>query len=296
MKTPLQLLLPALAAALLGSGCATRQYIPSISLVDPTPDGYFTDEKHDFNSQMTLDPQQRKFRIEYLWVEMNYLASHDSPKAAIKAGTKIIFFPYMGLREQAQSSDWGKFCTGGKGSQREEAAKGVTKSIRSHSPLTLEWIRYKKEREFVKQCNDVVAINGELSRRFPNLFTTDPSGFPLTILLCGAFGTTRGPEGVVQPKTIYEAWLIGIPEHADLKNEYDPDTFLATLRQSLTYAKDLHLTIAISPLTPDPRAFPQTEAFTDPYDAFAASLFKLSPEQWESLDPANPDDYLWLSE
>ena len=108
-------------------------------------------------------------------------------------------------------------------------------------------------------------VNATLAQRFPALFSTDASAFPLDVIMVFAF---QG-SGNVRNRSLYEAWLLGLPDHATI-------TFQDACKACAVFKAE--------------------RGWTDPYDAIAASLFKLSTAQWDRLEPANPNDHSWRKE
>lgn len=283
MKTKKQMakmLAAAVLAAVAGSGCAelggghrTMQW------VDPVPDGYYTGEKQDFAGRFNPDPQGRKFRVAYLDVcceSVDGMTGGDSLQSAAEKRMDYAFADYMGFREQARESDRARYY------QRNPSMGESAKQL-MHSKLSSENARInyllasanlvaaggwaaaggafgeQTPHEFMQHRTDANHLNAELERRYPGLFTTEEGGFPLEIATIGLY-TQSDP--VV--RTRFEAWLVGLPEHAALK------------------------------WVVGPKVFPASEVFLDPYEAIAAALFKLTDEQFEGLVPPNPKDHEWM--
>ena len=64
-------------------------------------------------------------------------------------------------------------------------------------------------------------------------------------------------------RTRFEAWIVGLPEHDNAAGKM---------------------------------LFTPSEVYLDPYDAIAASLFKLSNTQFRGLEATEPGDFRWLVE
>lgn len=264
MKTLLQLLLPALAAAIIGTGCVA----PSSprAFADPPVGEYFKGSTPNLNAKPALDPANRKFRLAYLWTEYARAgADNASSKKAVEEKMHFFMYLYMSLREQASKSRHHDIFAGTPALEAAMRKAAISGSEGPFIDLFLEkgTVGDPVGRAFGERRSDVPAIAAELAARYPNLFTTDDDGFPLDVVICGVF--TAPWE--MRVKTAFEAWLIGTPEHADLA-DWDSSN-----SQS---------------------GFTASECFLDPYEAIAAAVHKLTRLQFEWLEPANPKDHDWL--
>lgn len=257
---------------LAGMGCATGMSAPQkpITHVPPKPDGYYKGTAPDFASRLNPDPLGRKFRTAHLLLDLSNWENGKSPReCASTAAAGILYLP---LREQAAQSP----------RALDIRSKGGVETMRDlcktfygpEGPFAEVFDRIAKasdstetDRTFLNRYrHDMGALNRELERRYPNLFSTEESAFPLDVLVTILFDSTVGERR----NSLFEGWLIGVPEHAHII-EKNPDGST-------------------------PAYFPATEAFTDPCEAIAAALFKLTDAQFEGLERANPRDYEWLEE
>lgn len=258
--------------ALVGMGCVTEMPPPQkpITHVPPEPDGYYTGNPADFASRLNPDPLGRKFRTAHLLLDFsNWESGKTARECADPAAAAILYLP---LREQAVQSPRAVDIRRKNG---EQTIRDMCKTFYGTDGLfagTLNRIANASastvtDRTFLKlYWHDMGALNRELERRYPNLFSSEESAFPLDVLLTILFDSTVGER----KNSLFEGWLIGVPEHAKIVEKY-PDGST-------------------------PVYFPAAEAFTDPCEAIAAALFKLTDEEFRGLEPANPRDYEWLEE
>lgn len=282
MKMTMKLLSICICCAAL-SGCVSpgqsSKGFQSFQWVDPEPDGYYTGELADFANRFNPDPKGRKFRVAYLRLDMESIegvAGGDAIKSAVEKSMNADFEVYMAFREQAKASPRGQYFQ-----ENNELGNGFRRNIKNF--FTSDRLKIKvylasadvvaaggtdklggilgepTPYEFAQHWEDMDYLNAELTSRYPRLFTTDESGFPLDIVMIGLY---RMGNPVVRMR--FESWCVGLPEHANID-----------WRQ---------------------RVFKPSEAFLDPYDAIAAALFKLTDKQFEGLEPANPNDHNWLEE
>ena len=246
-----------------GAGCATPV---DISYVAPEPDGYYTGRVPNFGARSNPDPQKRKFRVAYLQVDF----SRWDTGAGARECMEPTFFEilYLPLREQAAKSPRGVRI---RGTDMGASTKELFNNLYGLSTEQLEKMAssgstHESDKQFLHSYwRNAKALNAELERRYPKLFSSSPSAFPLDVLLGYLADTTPGQRR----NSLYEAWLFGLPEHANPPEEDDDGE------------------------TPD--CLVRKEAFRDPFDAIAAALFKLSKEEFEKLEPANPKDHRWLA-
>lgn len=262
MKHP-AFIIAATTIVVLGTGCVLPQSGTSgsrfIQYTDPIPNGYFTGAVPDFAERQTNDALERKFKVKYLTVSFVKCADSSIAKEVVaKEGNDPFMRTYMQLRENARGYD---------ASVRKTVMNSQI-SWRNYQKLILNslWREYglsDEDKDFIDKRDDMDYHNEELSRRYPNLFSTDKTAFPLDIVVIAAFD----PSGCERTRTMYEAWLIGLPEHSDIYKNYGKKAI-----------------------------FPPEKGWLSPYDAIAAALFKLSVEQFEGLEPANPNDHIWLEQ
>ena len=284
------LLLPALAIAVLGSGCVAPQgtqrgsntVAPPVIYEAPIPDGYYTGTNHGFESRSLLDPHGRKFRIGRI---VAFLVDVTPSQQAVRARSEdpgkpipldnaktaiekrmADFVLYMALREQAENSHAFGALGGTKGSPLETSSKEYFKAKTRVDELKQKTSELKDEKA-IRLLSDYRSrpdsMTFDLAYLYPTVFSTDSDAFPIDIAVCCAhsrFGTHRS-------RPIYEGFVIGLPEHASLGGwDFQKPGVV----------------------------FPAVEAFADPLEAVAAALFKLTPEQIEGLEPSNPNDHDWL--
>lgn len=265
------------------SGCVSpgqsSKGFQSFQWVDPEPDGYYTGEQPDFANRFNPNPKGRKFRVAYLRFHMESIEGVEGGaaiKSAVEKSMYAIFEPYMAFREQAKASHPANYL------QNDiKLGDSFRASVKNHFAYERTNIKVylasadvvaaggsdklggilgePTPYEFAQHWEDMDYLNAELTSRYPRLFTTDESGFPLDIVMIGLY---RMGNPVVRMR--FESWCVGLPEHANID-----------WRQ---------------------RVFKPSEAFLDPYDAIAAALFKLTDKQFEGLEPANPNDHNWLEE
>lgn len=278
MKMTMKPLMLCVFCAILG-GCMTpSQPQRSFQWIDPEPDGYYTGEQADFANRFNPDPKGRKFRVAYLHISLQSIDGQvgaSAIKAAVRKSLSPSYGSYMRFREQAMAARQGQ--DGQKNNELENSFRASVKSSLAYDRANIRFHRAAADvvaaggwdmhggvfgeptpHEFAEHWEDMEFLNAELASRYPALFTTDGSGFPLDIAMIGLY--TKGNPVV---RTRFEAWCIGLPEHAFT---------------GWSYA-----------LTP-------SEVFLDPYDSIAAAVFKLTDEQFEGLEPANPKDHEWLEE
>ncbi len=266
----------ALAAAMLlafaGMGCATGMATPKkpITHVPPVPDGYYTGNAPDFAFRFNPDPLGRKFRVAHLLLDFsNWESGKTARECANPAAVAILYLP---LREQAAQSPRAVDIRRKNGEQSirdlcktfygpDGLVAGTLNRIANASSTT------ETDRAFLQRhWHDMDALNRELERHYPNLFSTEESAFPLDVVVTIVFDSTLGKR----KNSLYEGWLVGVPEHARIVEKKADGRA--------------------------PDYFPATEAFTNPCEAIAAALFKLGDEEFEGLERANPRDYEWLEE
>lgn len=275
MKHP-AFIIAATTIVVLGTGCVSPQSGTSgsrfIQYTDPIPNGYFTGEIPDFGTKQTLDPMNRKFRVAYLQVFATRCEDFASAAKVMEEGIKDdVASQYMALREQAADSHARKFLT----PQMYEANKSVAQSgstfinvwlANSRDPRKLYTMSSPVEHAFLADYPSegwLAKVNADLAAKYPNLFSNDSSAWPIDLVMEVIFDGT----GQQRTYSLYEAWILGLPEHALI-------TFGDTVNAGAI--------------------FKAQRGFVSPLDAIAAALLKLSPEQWEGLEPANPNDHSWL--
>lgn len=278
MKTTLKLLAFCICGAVLGGCVAPSQPRRSIQWVDPEPDGYYTGENHDFANRFNPDPKGRKFRVAYLRLSLESIdgkVGGAAIKTAVRKSMSVSYGTYMRFREQAVAARQEQNDQGS--TELENSFRASVKSNYAFEKANIRFHRAAAEvvaaggwdinggvfgeptpRGFAEQLDDMESLNAELASRYPALFTTDESGFPLDIAMIGLYSKVNPVA-----RTRFEAWCIGLPEHAFTGWSY-----------------------ALAP----------SEVFLDPYDSIAATVFKLTDEQFEGLEPANPKDHDWLEE
>lgn len=265
-KAFLKLVAVAALVPLAGFGCSTGKSGP-IFYSMYRPDGYYTGKKPEFAERANPDPAGRKFRVAHLFVE---LVEWKKGEPAKKCARPVVHTGlYLPLRQDAAQSPL---------AQRIEAenagkdARDLYRALYGPQGLHAKVLQYLTMRALQSQENqhfyltlrhNTEKLNAALAERYPNLFSTSEDAFPVEVLMMFLSelepGTQRHP--------LCEGWIIGLPEHADLK--VFPDGSL-------------------------PDCFPAKEGFLNPYDAIAGSLFKLTDEQFGSLKPSNPKDYDWI--
>lgn len=266
-------------AVVLGCGCVVPgQSARPLEWVNPEPDGYYTGEPPDFACRFNPDPLERKFRVAYLRLRLESvegLGGGEAIKAAAEKGADNFYGDYMGFREQARESPRGQSNHAPENKGLSDAFRGSIKSRFSYERSNISYFLSAADmlaaggwsgaggvlgepvtREFARHWEDMRFLNAELAARYPGIFTTDESGFPLDVVMIGLY-----VKGYPPVRTRFEAWLVGLPEHADIKGYIG--------------------------------FFKPSEVFLDPYDAIAAAVFKVSYEQFGGLAPANPKDHDW---
>lgn len=260
----------ALAAAV-GSGCAASKVV---QWTDPQPDGYYTGGQADPAARINPDPLGRKFRVAYLSVYATKWDYPDNARREMSAAVKgDVAFRYMALREQAENSPARKALS-------ESMVRTQMAVCRTGRTFVLNWlanVRDPKKLYSMASPRDQAflagypgaewlrRVNSELAARYPSLFSREADAFPLDVVVEILFDGS----GNKRIRSLCEAWLLGIPEHA-----------------SITY----HDTVT------DDAIFKAEEGFLDPHDAIAAAVSKLTEAQLEWLEPANPRDHEWLEE
>lgn len=278
MKSTTLFSLPAIAVVAIMAGCLTpidRKIAPRF--IDPPVTSYFTGEVPDFANRQTKDPQTRKIRIANLWVECiagHYVNIADFKKVAGAVENKMsdFAFEFLPLRKQAAGSKarlrlsddmvaaLQKVCRYRRNSVLFEKYKYSVPGKYKYTmmyPSDWEFLDGYPGEEWLHR------VNAELSNRYPNLFSMEDDAFPVDAVMA----LVHDPVGGGRIKTVYEAWLLGVPFHAEIITE--------DFREG--------------------RIFKADRAFLDPHEALAASLFKLSESDWEGLEKGNPNDFSWLT-
>lgn len=250
-----------------GGGCAGPSGAAGkdVPLRRPPVDGHYTGVKPDFAGRFNPDPLGRKFRVAFLTLQS--CERHDGETDDDRVERMMVTFArhWMVFREQAAQS---------KAATRElnvhsELGKAFRASLiasRKSHETTLQWHLSSRKivdpdaRAFAWFRDNLTLLNAELEELYPNLFSSDESAFPLDIVLLMAWSPASDPV-----ESLYEAWVVGLPEHAVLEGW--------RARGGIFRAE---------------------EGYTDPHDAIAAALFKLTDGQFEGLAPANPRDHDWL--
>lgn len=232
----------------------------SAQRIDPEPNGYYTGETHDFASQANPDPNGRKFRVAFLRAHFIPVdAASDVAKA--KGITSADAVPTVEELKTAAGESLAAFLDKRAIVNLSESWKQIS-AAKPHVVTTYDSESIPRLPnglrailgESIWQCfRNVSILNAELASRYPNLFTTKESGFPLALAMIG-FYSVENPD----IKTCYEAWIIGLPDDGEWV-----------------------------------RSLQSEEAFCDAYDASAASLFKLTSEQFKGLEPAAPGRRIW---
>ena len=277
MKTPLQLLLPALAAALLGSGCVAPQYDNRIvEFVDPPRSDYYTGAVPDFSIRQSPYRNGRKFRVANLLVATGNVELSPDAKTGMEDLVRENFANYyMRIRRQAADSPARKSMTprifnatrsvvvSFNAYYAENTAKLIANSQNPRmkysiaAPVDQSFLNGYGTKRWIREVND------ELIRRHPNLFSDDETAFPVDIVM----GMLYDGNGRQRSRSLYEAWLVGLPEHANITPE------------------DCYKNGGI---------FQAEQGYCDPYDTIAAALFKVNSSQLDWIEPANPEDYEWI--
>lgn len=261
--------------------------------VTPPISDYYPGESTDFSIYAPSDPQGRKFRIAYIRVICKQCKNPEMAKQVIEHAAAGFALSYMGLREQNASNyhSEGSLLQAFRGNAKaamkydEAVVKSYLDSPNQLIDAYYDYLHHFKNRtrrdgmtyslgregrswkvdrcDFIKLRHNIQDLNMALEALYPHLFSTEESAFPLDVLLVMACNRDEKPP----MKAISEAWLIGLPEHANLVgNEYYNDGKL----------------------------FPAERGWLSPYEATAAALFKLTSEQWDGLEPANPYDHSWI--
>lgn len=304
-----------------GNGCVGIYGPDELQWVNPRPDGYYTGIEPKFAERGNPDPLERKFRVAFLhafphpclYVPNNmdyndrvlfkkvfpdscaYIAQYSGRpgyhpdtgelRGAVEKELAASTFCVMPFREQAVESQAHKqhLETDSPASYQTTRALGPALYDKDGA-LIAEYLANTYDPDKARSMSSPIDhaflegypsetwmrhLNEELAARCPAVFSADASAFPLDVWIVVAFDrggrecfARHGPERI---RSLYEAWLLGLPEHATI-------TFHDTVTQGALFRAD--------------------QAYTDPYDAIAAAVFKLSPEQLENLDPANPNDHI----
>jgi len=269
--------IPLLACALL-SGCAapTRQSSsPSaartpVSYSVPEPCAYFKGGNPDFAARGNPDPLGRKFRIADIRPSVTFWQTPSVPSSEIP---NSFIITYLSLRDQAKDSKTGQYYrrNGGTDVNLNFNWFDMIRKLQSlPDGLFVKMATGRSNADadtvaFMSRCwNKLDNLNAELAQRYPALFSIDEKAFPLDIVLSCLQDTAKG----VRLHSLFEAWILGIPEHADIPGSNSECR----------------------------KIIPAEEGFLIPYDAIAAAVFKLSDEQWKGLEPANPDDHAWIQQ
>ncbi len=290
-KTRAAVALALVAAAV--SGCAEFGGPREIRWIDPPADGYYTGTAPQFAQRRNPDSQGRKFRVAFLqafpktctYVQEGLYIGSRRPGVRLEEGNlrEIVekklqgtAFHVMPFREQARDSEaHAYYLNGSPGLYRAAQKTGLSLYsgdegligqflMNADDPTMLNSIAGPVDRAFLSGWPSAAwtrRLNAELEMRYPEVFSSDASAFPLDVWIVVAFDRT-GQERV---RSLYEAWLLGLPEHATI-------TFQDTLKPGAIFRAE--------------------QAYTDPYDAIAAAVFKLTAQQLENLDPANPNDHV----
>lgn len=262
------------------AGCATPvgDNFPQWSYVDPPVDGHYAGKSHDFAGRFNPDPLGRKFRVAYLTPDLVKVDHAMGPQAlqwVLVQDLSVTFQGYMAFREQARNNERAEMRRNESERDFLKAHFAFSETQISHCLAAAEVAKMQGGRgrlmfdfsyllgesvpyEFMSHRHDMDSLNAQLASRYPNLFTTESSGFPLDVAMLGFYVPQNAPPFT---RARFEAWLMGLPEDA------------------------VQL-----------RIFEAEEAFLDPYEAVAAAVFKLTDEQFEGLEPANPKDHEWLEQ
>lgn len=274
-----------------GSGCMALYGPRAIQWSNPQLDGYYTGIDPRFATRRNPDPQGRKFRVAFIQVfshackyipnnmgignRPGYHLEEGELRAVVEKELKGAAYNVMPFREQALESGAHKYYLDSPdlyraarktahskyGAEEALVAKFLAntydprKAYSMASPIDHAFLEGWPSAAWTRK------LNAELEMRYPEVFSSDASAFPLDVWLVVAFDAA-GPQRV---RSLYEAWLLGVPEHATI-------TFHDTVTEGAIFQAE--------------------QAHTDPYDAIAAAVFKLSAEQLENLEPANPNDHV----
>lgn len=244
------------------SGTAQASKAASVPARVPFVDTYCTAEDPRFAERPSPDPLGRKFRVAFLQLSIVERDPKEADAKRVQDMSGGQMRTWMCFRQQAEDSPSARNLKAS-----EDLAKSFQnymKSSRSYRELRMDGMRFADPvvQRFVKARNDGEALSGELSQRYPNLFSADSGAFPLDVIVLMA----RSPDPASMA-TCFEAWLVGLPEHADLADARKPWGI-----------------------------FQADRGYPSPWDAIAAALFKLSDAQFKGLEPANPLDHAWLEE
>lgn len=278
MKSTTLLILPAITVVAIMAGCLTpidRKIAPRF--IDPPVTSYFTGEVPDFANRQTKDPQSRKIRIANLWVECiagHYVNNADFKKVAaiVESNMRNFALYFLPLRKQAAGSKARMRLSDDMVAAQQKGCRYRRNSVlfekyKYSVPGKYKYtMMYPSDWEFLDGYPGeewIQGVNAELSNRYPNLFSMGDDAFPVDAVLA----LVHDPVGGERIKTVFEAWLLGVPFHAEIITE------------------DFR----------DGRIFKADRAFMDPHDALSAALFKLSESDWEGLEKSNPDDFSWLT-
>lgn len=241
----------------------------SIQWVDPAPDGYYTGARPNFANRANPDPAGRKFRLAFLRIRIHSVDGKTDGgmvKAVAQSTMRGLDTGYLPLRKRERDRARGmgnpdNNAPGDNIVKLEQSYFAYEKSMIDYANATA---RYKQRgvfgepvpRGFAHHWDDMDYLNAELASRYPALFTTSWSGFPVEIAMVALY-TEKSPE----VRTRFEAWLVGLPDN---------------------------------PNGAGMPVFMPTEAFLDPYDAIAAAFFKLTDAQFRGLEATEPGDHRWL--
>lgn len=304
-----------------GNGCVGIYGPDELQWVDPRPDGYYTGVEPKFAERGNPDPLGRKFRVAFLQAfphpcmyipnnlgyndrvlfrkvfpdssahlteyrgQPGYHLDTGELRPAVEKELAAPVFSIMPCREQAVDSQ------ALKRHLEIDSPEGVQtlrktgiEQCRLGERVIAQFLANTYDPDMTYSMSSPVdhaflegypseawtrKLNQELAARYPALFSSDVSAFPLDVWIVVAFDRSGrecfaryGPERI---RSLYEAWLLGLPEHAAV-------TFHDTVTQGAV--------------------FPAVQAYTDPYDAIAAAVFKLTEAQLEGLEPANPNDHI----
>lgn len=271
-------------AAAMGGGCCLAPPRPpppppkntqenSLRWVDPAPDGYYTGARPNFAYRSNPDPLGRKFRVAFLRMRLHSVdgKAGEDVKAVTQSTMRGLSTGYLPLRK------WERDIARGVRDPGDNPPNGtfpkLEKSYFAYEKSSINFINAvagdssNKQggafgepgpRGFARHWNDVDYLNAELASRYPALFTTSWSGFPVEIAMVGLFTESRPVT-----RTRFEAWIVGLPEHDNAAGKM---------------------------------LFTPSEVYLDPYAAIAASLFKLSDTQFRGLAATEPGDFRWLVE
>lgn len=277
MKHPSTIALPLLVAALIGAGCvAPGAGTRSVEFIDPPLSDYYQGEASGFDYRSAPGSTSRKYRVVNLQLATHNIERYPDINAGVESEIQRDFAQYyMPCREQASASPVRCDMT-----QRQlDASRSVIVSFNAFyakntakliansenprmtysiaNPIDQTFLRGYGSKRWIREIND------ELVRRYPNLFSNDETAFPVDLLMEMMYDGS----GRRRTRSLYEAWLVGLPEHAD---------------------------ITIGDCVNPGRLFKAKQAYTNPYDAIAAAIFKEDASRLDWMEPANPSDYEWI--